>query len=71
MTQNDMANLVVVSNEAAMQWYSLITQKAPPAQPDVLYSPLPGGGGVRVGTQTGTLILIGVAVLVLFMLMKD
>lgn len=71
MTNADLANLVVVSNEAAMQWYSLITQKAAPAQPDVLYTPLPGGGALSVGTQTGTLILIGVGVLLLFMLLKD
>jgi hypothetical protein len=71
VNNNDLANLVVVSNDAAMQWYSLVTQKAAPAQPDVIYSPLPGGGGFRVGTQTGTLVLIGLGVLLLFLLMKD
>lgn len=71
MGNSDLANLVMVSNEAAMQWYSLVTQKAQPAQPDVIYSPLPGGGGMRVGTQTGTLVLIGLGVLLLFLLMKD
>jgi len=71
MNNTDLANLVVISNEAAMQWYSLVTQKAQPAQPDVFQTPLPGGGGIRVGTQTGTLVLIGLGVLLLFMLMKD
>jgi hypothetical protein len=71
MNNSDLANLVMVSNEAAMQWYSLVTQKAMPAQPDVIYSPLPGGGSISVGTQTGTLVLIGLGVLLLFLLMKD
>lgn len=71
MDNQDLANLVVVSNEAAMQWYSLVTQKAAPAQPDVLTTPLPGGGMLSIGTQTGTLVLVGVVILVVFMLLKD
>lgn len=71
MDNNDLANLVVVSNEAAMQWYSLVTQKAAPVQPSSFYTPLPGGGGLNIGTDAGQLLLIGVVILVAFMLLKD
>lgn len=71
MDNRDLANLVVVSNEAAMQWYSLITQKAQPSQPDVLVTPLPGGGMLSVGPQTGTLIVIGLVVLVAIVMLSD
>jgi len=71
MDAQDWTGLIIASNEAAMQWYSMVTQKPLPSQPDVFSTPLPGGGGIRVGTQTGSLILIGVIVLVVFMVLKD
>lgn len=70
MNSTDWSHLIVASNDAAMQWYSLVTQKAMPSQPDLISSPLPFGGGVRLGTQTGTLVLIGAALLVVFLIFK-
>lgn len=70
MQPEDWQHLVIASNEAAMQWYSLVTQKAAPVQPDAIYTPLPGGGSVSVGTSTATLLLIGVVAIVAIMVWK-
>ena len=71
MDSQDWTGLIIASNEAAMQWYSLVTQKPLPYSPDVFTTPLPGGGGIRVGTQTGSLILIGALIIVAFFVLKD
>lgn len=70
MTNEDWQHLVIASNEAAMQWYSLVTQKAAPVQPDAIYTPLPGGGSMQVGTSTATLLLIGVVAIAVIVLWK-
>jgi hypothetical protein len=70
MTSQDWTGLILASNEAAMQWYSMVTEKPLPYQPDTIYTPLPGGGGIRLGTQSGLLAILGLA-LVAYLIMRD
>ena len=72
MTGSDWSGLIMASNEAVMQWYSMVTQKPLPSQPTSIYTPLPGGGEVRFGAPTNSsLLLIGVLIVVAFMVLKD
>ena len=69
MEASDWNNLIVASNEAVMQWYSLVTQKPLPTQ---VNTTLPGGGTVRIGApSTSSLLVIGLIALVAIMLLKD
>ena len=64
MTNTDWAGLIIATNEAAMQWYSMVSQKPLPATSDAVVTPLPGGGHLQVGTNT-ILILGAIVVAVL------
>lgn len=69
MTAQDWQQLIVASNEAAMQWYSLVTQNPLPTQ---ITQPLPGGGTARIGAPSmNSVLLIGVLVVAAIVLLKD
>jgi hypothetical protein len=53
-TSTDWAGLIMASNEAAMQWYSLVSQKPLPTSGNVFTV---GPGGMSVGTNANWLVL--------------
>jgi len=65
-SSTDWIGLIMASNEAAMQWYSLATQKPLPTQGNVLTV---GPTGVSVGANANWLI-IGGLLLVAFVVFR-
>jgi len=65
-SSTDWAGLIMASNEAAMQWYSLVSQKPLPTSGNVFtVSP----GGISVGTNANWLIL-GSLVIVAYLVFR-
>jgi hypothetical protein len=70
MTAQDWQGLLIASNEGAMQWYSLVTQKPLPVAPDIMMTPptrdRPGGFGI----STQGILLIGGLLVIAFVLFR-
>lgn len=61
----DWGSAIMVGNEIAQQWYSLVTQKPLPQQEGVVLGPT--GGRVTVGTNTIILVaLVAVAAVLIY-----
>jgi hypothetical protein len=65
MTSEDWSKLVMISNDSAMRWYQVVTQKSGPVPTGVVSV---GASGVTVGEQGGLLMLAVLAVVVVFLL---
>lgn len=66
-TSRDWAGIIMASNEAAMQWYSLVTQKPLPTSGNVITV---GPGGVAVGSNANWLIIGGLVLVAAFFVFK-
>ena len=65
-TSTDWIGLIMASNEAAMQWYALTTQKPLPTSGNVVTI---GPAGLQVGASANWLVL-GVLAVVLFVVFR-
>lgn len=63
----DWSGLIMASNEAAMQWYALVTQKQLPTSGNVITV---GPGGVAVGSNANWIIIAGLVVVAIILLRK-
>lgn len=66
-SSRDWVGLIMASNEAAMQWYSLVTQKPLPTSDNVMTV---GPGGVSVGSNANYLILGGLLLVAAFFVFR-
>jgi len=69
IAQTDLGQLILMSNDMALQWYSALTDKPAPAPQQVA---LPGGGVVPTSlvAQQGTLIIVGALVVAAIVLTR-
>lgn len=68
MSAEDWARLGLLGNEIGMQWYALTHPQATLPNQNMITSPLPGGGQVRIDTNgiliVGVIIVIAAVVLI-------
>lgn len=62
MTAEDWARLGLLGNEIGLQWYAVTHPGTQLPNQNVIQTPLPGGGSVRVDT-TG-LLVVGVIIVI-------
>jgi hypothetical protein len=66
-SSTDWIGLIMASNEAAMQWYSLATQKPLPTSGNVITL---GPGGMSVGSNANWLVLGGLIIVAFIVFRK-
>lgn len=68
MTRQELAAAIFAANDVALQWYQA-THSDAPAAGRVIIAPQPGGG-LSASFGSGTLVLVGVALIAVVVLLK-
>jgi len=70
MTSQDVARAIFAGNDVAMQWYALTHQTAIPGAAGTVVVTSPESGGFSASFGSGTLLLIGAAIIGLVLILK-
>jgi len=70
MTSQELSHAIFAANDVALQWYAVTHQTAIPGAPGTVVIGTPPGGGLSATFGSGTMLLIGVALLAVVFLVK-
>jgi len=70
MTSQELAAAIFAGNDVALQWYAVTHNQAIPGAPGTVVLQTPPGGGLSASFGSGTMLLVGVAIIALVFILK-